>query len=917
MERMTGAAVRRSFLDFFAERGHTIVPSASLVPANDPTLLFTNAGMNQFKDVFLGIGTRPYKRAVDTQKVMRVSGKHNDLDDVGRDSYHHTFFEMLGNWSFGDYYKQEAIRWAWDLLTDVWGLEKDRIWATVFKDELDELETDEEAKGFWLSETEINPDQILHAGRKVNFWEMADTGPCGPCSEIHYDRGSDACECQDDPDHKCRVNADCGRYIELWNLVFIQYNKDADGNLHLLPDKHIDTGAGFERLLAVLQGVDSNYKTDLFMPLIRRVQEMVGHSDAERQEHIVPYRVIADHARAVTFLIGDGVLPGSEGRNYVLRMILRRAVRFGRELGLDEPFLAEVAKTVIEIMGDAFPELVNRQAFILNTVTQEEERFLRTLDQGLDRLREVMDDLSAEGETVIPGQEAFHLYDTLGLPLEITRDVAEERGFSIDEVGYRAALDEQRRRAREAEAFEMHDEETLARYQRVLVDLQNEGAVGKDGVALDPYSSLELETGVVAILRDGDPVEQASAGDQVDVVLPETSFYVETGGQVSDRGLIEARSADGQPAWSIEVNDVRQPVAGLIVHVGEVKSGQPEVGDGAVAAVDRERRMDVARNHTATHLLQRALRHTLGEHIQQAGSLVAPDRLRFDFTHPAMLTRDELGEVTDEVNEAVLANHPVESVEMSYRQALEEGVIALFGEKYGDVVRVLRVGDPEAPFSRELCGGTHVDETGEIGMFHIISQESVGAGVRRVEAVTGRGAVDFVESQLERLERVAAHLGVPPQDLERRVEELQADLEEAHREIGRLQQRLARQEFESLLEQVETVKGTSMIAARVEVAGVDELREMTDWFRDRLTSGVFVLGTVMDGRPALVASVTSDVVERGADAGELARRMGRVMGGGGGGRPTMAQAGGSEPGKLNRALDQASAILREQLERQA
>jgi alanyl-tRNA synthetase len=652
------------------------------------------------------------------------------------------------------------------------------------------------------------------------------------------------------------------------------------------------------------------------MPLIRRVQEMVGHSDAERREHIVPYRVIADHARAVTFLIGDGVLPGSEGRNYVLRMILRRAVRFGRELGFDEPFLAEVAKTVIEIMGEPFPELVNRQAFILNTITQEEERFLRTLDQGLDRLREVMDDLSARDETVIPGEEAFHLYDTLGLPLEITRDVAEERGFSIDEAGYRAALEEQRRRAREAEAFEMHDEETLARYQRVLVDLQSEGKVGEDGVALDPYTSLELETEVVAILRDVEPVEQARAGNQVDVVLPETSFYVEAGGQVSDLGRIESRSSDGQRAWTIKVNGVRQPVAGLIVHVGEVTSGRPRVGDRAVAVVDRERRMDIARNHTATHLLQRALRHTLGEHVQQAGSLVAPDRLRFDFTHPAMLTREELDEVTDEVNEAVLANYRVESTEMSYRRAIEEGVIALFGEKYGDVVRVLRVGDPEEPFSRELCGGTHVDETGEIGMFHIVSQESVGAGVRRVEAVTGRGAVDFVENQLERLERVAAQLGVPPQDLEQRVEELQADLDEAEQEIGRLQQRLARQEFESLLEQVETVEGISMISGRVEVAGVDELREMTDWFRDRLPSGVFVLGTVMDGRPALVASVTPDVVERGGDAGELARRMGRVMGGGGGGRPTMAQAGGSDPGKLNEALDQAPAILREQLERQ-
>ena len=912
MGQMTGAEVRRSFLQFFAERGHTIVPSASLVPVSDPTLLFTNAGMNQFKDVFLGVGTRPYTRAVDTQKVMRVSGKHNDLDDVGRDSYHHTFFEMLGNWSFGDYYKREAIGWAWELLTEVWGLEKARIWTTVFRDELGELETDEEARGFWLSETDINPDQVLDAGRKVNFWEMADTGPCGPCSEIHYDRGPEACECVDDPDHLCRVNADCGRYIELWNLVFIQYNKDAEGNLDPLPDKHVDTGAGFERLLAVLQGVDSNYKTDLFTPLIRRVQELTGHSKADVREHIVAYRVIADHVRAVTFLIGDGVLPGSEGRNYVLRMILRRAVRFGRELGLADPFMAEVAAVVIEIMGSAFPELVSRRAFILSTIAQEEERFLRTLDQGLGRLNRVMEELSQEGQEVIPGDEAFHLYDTLGLPLEITRDVAEERGFSIDEAGYRAALEAQRRRAREAEGFEAHDEAALVQYQDVLLDLQAQGALGNDGVVVEPYTALELKTEVAAILRNGQRAETAEEGDPVEIVLPETCFYVEAGGQVADQGVI--RSGTGEAAWTVQVEDVREPVAGLVVHVGEVKVGRPQVGDVAVAALDEGRRMDIARNHTATHLLQQALRETLGEHVQQAGSLVAPDRLRFDFTHPVMLTRDELRAVTRVVNQAVLADYPVESREMRYRKALQEGVIALFGEKYGEVVRTLRVGDPDKPFSRELCGGTHVDATGQIGSFYIISQESIGAGVRRVEAVTGRGAVEFVEERLGLLERTAFRLGVPPGEIERRLEELQDDLEAAHMGIERLHQRLAHQAFESLLGQVETVSGTALIAARVDVPDVERLREMTDWFRGRLGSGVFILGAAMDGRPVLVASVTPDVVERGADAVDMVRRMGRVMGGGGGGRPTMAQAGGSDADKLDEALQLAAEILDQQLQ---
>ena len=912
MRHMTGAEVRRSFLEFFADRGHTIVPSASLVPVGDPTLLFTNAGMNQFKDVFLGVGTRPYTRAVDTQKVMRVSGKHNDLDDVGRDSYHHTFFEMLGNWSFGDYYKRKAIGWAWELLTEVWGLEKARIWATVFQDELGELETDGEAKGFWLSETDINPDQVLYAGRKVNFWEMADTGPCGPCSEIHYDRGPGACECPDDPDHVCRVNANCGRYIELWNLVFIQYNKDGEGNLHPLPDRHVDTGAGFERLLAVLQGVDSNYKTDLFMPLIRRVQEMMAHSEADVRDNIVVYRVIADHARAVTFLIGDGVLPGSEGRNYVLRMILRRAVRFGRELGLAEPFMAEVARVVIEIMGAAFPELVNRRAFILSTIAQEEERFLHTLDQGLGRVNEVMDELSQEGQDVIPGEEVFHLYDTLGLPLEITRDVAEERGFSIDEAGYRGALEAQRKRAREAEGFEAHDEAALVRYQQVLLDLQAQGVLGEGGVVVNPYTSLELETEVAAILRNGERVDTAKEGEPVEIVLLKTCFYVEAGGQVADQGVI--RSGDGDTAWSVQVDDVREAVAGLVVHVGEVGSGRPQVGDGAVAVVDERRRIDIARNHTATHLLQQALRETLGEHVQQSGSLVAPDRLRFDFTHPVMLTREELKTVTRMVNQAVLANYPVESREMAYRKALQEGVIALFGEKYGEVVRALRVGDPHEPFSRELCGGTHVNATGQIGSFYIVSQESIGAGVRRIEAVTGRGAVEFVEERLGLLERSASRLGVPPTDLERRLEELQDKLDAAQTEIERLHQRLAHKAFQSLLGQVDTVSGTALIAARVDVPRVERLREMTDWFRDRLGSGVFILGAAMDGRPVLVASVTPDVVARGADAAEMVRRMGRVMGGGGGGRPTMAQAGGSDPSKLDEALELAAEILDQQLQ---
>jgi len=910
-KKVTGAEVRQQFLDFFVERGHTIVPSASLVPADDPTLLFTNAGMNQFKDVFLDVGSRPYTRAVDTQKCMRVSGKHNDLEDVGRDGTHHTFFEMLGNWSFGDYYKKEIIAWAWELLTEVWGLPQERLWATVFKDERGELETDEEAAGFWRSETDITPEHILYDGRKENFWEMADTGPCGPCSEVHYDRGPETCDRQGEPGHVCRVNGNCTRFTELWNLVFIQYNKDANDVLHPLPAKHVDTGLGFERLLAILQGVDSNYKTDLFMPIIRRVQEMVGHSDAEVEEHIVAYRVIADHGRAITFLIGDGVLPGSEGRKYVLRMILRRAARFGRKLGFTKPFLVEVAKIVIEIMGSQFPELTNRRPFILATIAQEEERFLRTLDLGLARLDELVNELKSKNKKTIPGEKAFQLYDTYGLPLEITRDVAKEEGLSVDEAGYQTALEEQRQRAREAEAFDAYDEETLARYQDVLTDLQAQGLLGADGVEHNPYATATLETKITAILRDGAPVEAAREGDQIELVLPATCFYVESGGQVSDTGFI---AGGEEPTWKIEVQDVRQPVVGLIVHIGVVVQGQPQVGDAVLAVVDHERRMDIARNHTATHLLQRALRQTLGEHVQQAGSLVAPDRLRFDFTHPAPLSQDELDAVTRSVNEAILTGYPVGSLERGYREAVSEGVIALFGEKYGDVVRVLCIGEQDDPVSRELCGGTHVSETGEIGLFHITSQESVGAGVRRIEAVTGRAAAALVERQLGLLKNTATYLGVPPDDVDRKTLELLDELRDAQKEIARLQQRLAMRQCETLLKHVQSVAGVSLVGVRVDAPNVEALREMTDWFRDQLGSGVFLLGAVLDGRPAFVASITPDVVERGADAVKLVRGVARVVSGGGGGKPTMAQAGGRDPDKLDEALAQAPNLLREQLE---
>ncbi|MCX7681614.1 MAG: alanine--tRNA ligase [Anaerolineae bacterium] len=914
VKRMTSAEVRQSFIDFFVARGHTVVPSSSLVPLDDPTLLFTNAGMNQFKDVFLGVGKRDYTRAVNSQKCMRVSGKHNDLEDVGRDGFHHTFFEMLGNWSFGDYYKKEAIAWAWELLTREWGLPKERLWATVFRDELGELGADEEAASFWLSETDIDPQHVLYFGRADNFWEMADTGPCGPCSEIHYDRGR--CSRAGEEGHVCRVNGDCDRFTEIWNLVFIQYDRDEKGVLHPLPAKHVDTGMGFERVVAILQGVDSNYDTDLFVPIMRRVQELTGHTDAQVQENIVAYRVIADHTRAVTFLIGDGVLPGNEGRNYVLRMILRRAARFGRKIGFTRPFLADIAQTVIETMGPYFPELKSRRQFILTTITQEEERFLRTLDMGLARLGEVLAELEAEGKRILPGNIAFKLYDTFGLPLEITRDVALERGLGVDEAGYQAALEEQRQRARQELVAELPDEETLKRYNQLLAELQQRGLLGPEGVAHDPYSDTEIETKVVAILRDGKAVKSAREGEQVELVLPATCFYVESGGQVADTGFIVSLPPDREePLWEVEVQDVRRPIPGLIVHSGIVVSGRPHVGDDVWAVVDYARRMDIARNHTATHLLHAELRYILGEHVQQAGSLVTPERLRFDFTHPAMLTEEELELVTRSVNDAILANYPVEVTQERYRQAVAEGVIALFGEKYGETVRVVRIGWPDELISQELCGGTHLDETGEIGLFHIVSEEGVGAGVRRIEAVTGRGAVELVERQLGTLKRAAAYLGVTPDEADRKVLSLLEELQGARKEIARLQERLARREFESLLGQVESVAGTSLLRAKVTAPNVDVLREMTDWFRDRLKSCVVVLGTVVNERPVLVAAVTPDLVERGVDAARLVQGVARFVGGGGGGKPTLAQAGGRDASRLDEALRQVPGVLEEMINR--
>ncbi|MBN1875089.1 MAG: alanine--tRNA ligase [Anaerolineae bacterium] len=897
-KKLTSAEIRQTFLDYFSEHAHTVIPSASLVPQDDPTLLFTNAGMNQFKDVFLGTGTRPYTRATDTQRCMRVAGKHNDLEDVGRDGTHHTFFEMLGNWSFGDYYKKEVITWGWYLLTEVFGLDKSRLWVTVFKDDKGDLGLDEEAATYWRTATDIAPDHITFFGRKDNFWEMGETGPCGPCSEIHYDRGPESCDKQGLPGHVCKVNGDCTRYTEIWNLVFIQYNRQANGMLEPLPAKHVDTGLGFERLVALLQGHSSNYRTDLFWPIIEHVQSMTGQTDAEREANIIAYRVIADHIRAVTFLIGDGVLPANKGRGYVLRMILRRAVRFGRKLGFTTPFMHELAGLVIKMMGDVFPELPTRTDFIKATILNEEKRFLRTLDQGLARLDEVMAALKEKQTTFIPGEDVFFLHDTLGLPPEVTRDVAEENGFTIDKAGYD--------KIREAHSSDEGSEEMEVDPHDLLYPILQDWMRAQDCKSLgyDPYYSLSVKTCVSGMIRNDSIDSSAVVGDTVELVLKHTCFYVESGGQVSDTGRILG------PGWEVVVEDTRRPIEGLVIHIGRVIQGAPAVGDPVTAEVDASRRWDIMRNHTATHLLHRALREVLGSHVAQAGSLVAPERLRFDYNHDEPMTAEQRDRIERIVTQAILANYAVTSREEAYRDALQQGVIALFGEKYGEVVRVLRVGGADAPFSQELCGGTHVNWTGDIGPFVILSEGGIGAGIRRIEATTGRGALQAHHGTRARLEQAGALLNTQPDNVPQRIERLQEELRAAHKEIEQLKRKMARMDFQSLLDNVVDIAGVPVLAAQVDAPDVNTLREMADWFRDKMQGGVIVLGAVIDGKPMLIAATTQALAkERGIHAGNLIRDLAKMVGGGGGGRPDMAQAGGRDAAKLPEALGEATALI--------
>ena len=903
---MTSAEIRQAFLDYFEKNGHTVVASSSLVPANDPTLLFTNAGMVQFKDAFLGLEKRNYQRAATAQKCMRVSGKHNDLENVGPSPRHHTFFEMLGNFSLGDYFKKDAVRFAYECLTEIYGVPAERLYYTVHTE-------DDEAYELWTKAMGIAPERVYRMGDKTNFWQMADVGPCGPTSELHYDWGEEFCTCGR-PDCSVFLDNDCERWLEIWNLVFMQFNQTEDGRRIPLPKPGVDTGMGLERIVSVIQNKRANYETDLFTPIMHRIRELLGHDEAQMQQHLIAYRVIADHGRAITFMIGDGVMPGNEGRASVLRLILRRAARYGRLAGFEGPFLARVAETVIEEMGEPYIELKARRQFILNVITQEEERFLRTFTYGLELIAGLVKKLKTQGKSQIPGDEVFKLYATYGFPKDLTRIIAaEEYGFNIDESGYQKAFKQHTEISGGGKIGEIAVD-MLQVYANVLDQLKHEQKLPAGGVLHNPYDGTELPGTLVAILRDGLVVDSAGEGQKVEVVLSATPFYVEAGGQVNDMGqIVHHTDAEASPAWEMEVTNVHKPVNGLIVHEGLIVSGAMKVNDPAWAIVDYERRWDIMRNHTATHLLHRELRHILGDHVMQAGSLVAPDRLRFDFSHPQMVTQAELDEIERAVNEAILADYPVTAHLKKYsdlKQAIATGeIMALFGEKYSDMVRVVQTGADGQAYSQELCGGTHVANTAQIGTLHIISEGSAAAGVRRIEAVTGRVAQALIQKRLVTLEQAAAFLGAPPEEVYRRSISLMAQLQESEKKVKELQRKLARLKFEGLLSKTHEVQGVKVIAVRVDAPDVALLREMSDWFRERLGSGVVVLATVIEGKPSIIATVTEDLTRRGLHAGKLIKEVAQMVGGGGGGKPTMAQAGGKDALNLGEALAKVDSLV--------
>ena len=971
---MKAEEIRRAFLEFFQGKGHLVMPNSSLIPAEDPTLLLTSAGMVQFKPYFTGEMRPPGGRLTSVQKCFRVT----DIDEVG-DTSHHTFFEMLGNFSIGDYFKKEAIEWAWEFVTGHLNLSPERLWATIHL-------SDDEAHDLWLQHTEIPSERIRRFGDQDNWWGPAGTeGPCGPCSEIHYDFGG---PCRlDKAESECGPNCECGRFLELWNLVFMQFYQNPKGERTPLPAPNIDTGMGLERAARILQGTDSAYETDLFAPIVARVEKLAKVKYGADPEGDRAIRVVAEHARAAAFLIADGVVPGNEGRGYVLRRVIRRAIRFGRKLGLGsedgghstgsgQGFLPPGAEAVIQVMGDVYPELASGREFVLRVLELEEEQFgemyergngilqgmigfrqrhggdipeflkfakernpgaenagavldehgftaydpqsppdvqvgeemaaeviaevtfqaFKELEENEDKIEDSIFNLMLTWPKRISASETFLLYDTYGFPVELTAEIACEHGLDVDMEGFEREMEAQRQRGRAAVGKFGGGFETLRRYQEM----------GAGATHFLGYETTTAPSVVVALLVDGESVEKAIEGVEIEVMLRETPFYAEGGGQVGDAGEIEA------PNGLIRVEDTQSPVAELIVHRGRVARGEVVVGEQVVATVDRRRRLDAARNHGATHLLHAALRQVLGTHVRQAGSLVAPDRLRFDFTHVSPLSQEELRAVEHLVNEKIRENVPVRKRESTFREAVAGGALAFFGDRYGDQVRVVEVANGEV-FSLEVCGGTHVNATGDIGFCHVVGESSIGAGMRRIEAVTGRAAEALARQQAETLGRVAQELETSPQNLESRVDALTQELARLRRQVAATEREASRQEAQELLGGVRDVDGFKLVAARARVTTVEALREIGDWLRDKLGSGVVLLGAVVNDRPSLIAMVTADLVDRGLHAGNIVKEAAKAMGGGGGGRPEMAQAGGRSPERLEDALRTAV----KEIERQA
>ena len=871
---MTASEIREKFLRYFESKGHAIVPSSPLVPANDPTLLFTNSGMVQFKDVFLGREQRPYKRATSSQRSVRAGGKHNDLENVGYTARHHTFFEMLGNFSFGDYFKRDAIQYAWELLTQVYGLPADRLWVTVYQE-------DDEAYDIWAKEIRVPAERIVRIGDNKgaryasdNFWQMADTGPCGPCSEIFYDHGPDV---WGGPPGSPQADGD--RYIEIWNLVFMQFERDESGTLTPLPKPCVDTGMGLERIAAVLQHVHSNYEIDLFQNLIRAVARETGCKDLSNPS----LRVIADHIRACSFLVVDGVIPGNEGRGYVLRRIVRRALRHGHKLGQTQPFFYALVKDLVAEMGVAYPELTKNADRVAATLKQEEERFGETLEKGMGILNTALAALSKGAR--LDGQTAFTLYDTFGFPLDLTADVCRERGVEIDEAGFESAMARQREQARAAGKFKAVDTLEYSGASTVFVG----------------YERLEQKSIVTGLYREGVAVPKVAAGDRAVIVLDTTPFYAESGGQVGDAGALRAEN------MAFAVEDTQKISADVVGHHGTVLTGEIAVGDRVEAAVDTVRRAHTVRNHSATHLLHKALREVLGTHVQQKGSLVDPEKTRFDFSHNQPVTDDEIRRIEEIVNAEVLANQDTKAQVMAFDDAIAHGAMALFGEKYGDQVRVLDIGS-----SCELCGGTHVRRTGDIGLFKVVSESGVAAGIRRIEAVTGENALALLQNLESRVTQAAAVIKAPASELPARLAQIMDNVKAMEKEIARLKSKLAASAGDDLAAKAVDIRGVKVLACTLEGADVTSLRETLDQLKGTLKSAAIVLASVDGAKVTLIAGVTADNTAR-IKAGELVNHVAMQVGGKGGGRPDMAQAGGTNPAALPAALQSVNAFVEQKL----